>query len=94
MKIHLSYLKIDVKFIDMDAYGEFHPPDLIYIQSGLTGPLLVDTLNHEINHEINHVGYYLYAPSEEESQVRVCSSLWTEALCRNKSLKQLVENNL
>lgn len=90
MKINLSYLSINLKWVDMEEYGEWHPPDLIYIQEGLTGPLLVDT----IQHEIGHVGYWLFDPQGEESQVRVCSTMWTEALARNKNLRGLVHDSL
>lgn len=90
MRIKLSYLTIDIVFTDTEEYGEWHPPNLIYIQKGLTGPSLVDT----IGHELGHVGYYLYDPQDEESQVRVCSTVWTEALYRNPKLKQLVMDHL
>lgn len=90
MKINLSYLTIELKFKDIDDYGLWTPPDTIRIQKGLKGQLLVDT----IQHEIGHVGYFLFAPRGEESQVRVKSTLWTEALHRNRNLRQLVERNL
>ena len=79
---------------DLDAYDlEWGEKPLlnqnegyILIRDSLTGHNMVDSLQHELN----HAGYWLYAPSDEESQVRVTSSVWNEALSRNPKLKQLV----
>lgn len=62
----------------------------ILIKDSLKGYGLVDTLHHEFN----HAGWWLYAPADEESQVRVASSVWHEALSRSKPLRDLVQREI
>lgn len=95
MKIKISYMTINIIFQEMEGeygyfMGETDGSYTIYIHKRLSGPHLVDTLFHELS----HYAYHIHRPTDEEGTVSTVSTVLTEALDRNKNLRQLVMENL
>ncbi len=97
MKIKIAAFDFDVDFVPLndEIFGDFsYINGRIRIEKNLKGPLLVDTLKHEINHAIFAV-YQL--KGNKDSEERICSvmasaetALWRD----NKWLLGWIKKNL
>jgi len=90
MRIRVSYQTINIKFVELEHYGEWSEKgETIWIDKTLSGPVLVSTLLHELCHAC----YSLHRPRGEEQTCNSFGNYLAEVLQRNGNLRKLIEDN-
>ena len=81
MVVKVGAVDIDVFSVPFDgeAFGDFNYLLMrIRLDENLKGPVLVDTLIHELNHAVWAIGVLKTKDEEEERVCSVMASMWTQ----------------
>ena len=80
---------------DGEAFGDFNYLLMrIRLDENLKGPVLVDTLIHELNHAVWAIGILKTKEEEEERVCSVMASMWTQIYRDNPKLMAWIKKNL
>ena len=97
MVVKVGAVDIDVFSLPFDgeAFGDFKYLLMrIRLDEDLKGPVLVDTLIHELNHAVWAIGNLQTKDEEEERVCSVMASMWTQIFRDNPEFIAWIEKNL
>lgn len=96
-KIKIGAFDFSIEYLPLneELFGDFsYINSRIRVENNLCGPILVDTILHEINHAICRVYHVKIKEAKEEKVVSVMASAWTQIFRDNPEFSKWMQKEL